>query len=69
MLIHELTKDECREVLKHTNLGRLACIARGAGTIEWHRTDASGSDAEVQHRAEEIIDHTAEAANAGVDVR
>lgn len=25
MLIHELTKDECREVLRHVNLGRLAC--------------------------------------------
>ncbi len=25
MLIHELTDDECRDVLKRTNLGRLAC--------------------------------------------
>jgi uncharacterized protein len=25
MLIHELTKDECLDVLRHTNLGRLAC--------------------------------------------
>jgi uncharacterized protein len=25
MLIHELTKDECLDVLRHTNLGRLGC--------------------------------------------
>lgn len=25
MLIHELTEDECRAVLKRTNLARLAC--------------------------------------------